>query len=77
MAGQDQPEFIKVVMSGSAMLVANTIMAPLHRVKILMQVQGELVKSSYLDQRYSGALDCIVRTYRTKGSYPCHWPFDL
>jgi len=55
------------LMSGVAAAVAKTSAAPVERVKLLLQNQGELLKQGRLDRRYGGVLDCLKRTLSTEG----------
>ena len=55
------------VLSGIAAAVAKTSAAPIERVKLLLQNQGELLKQGRLEKSYSGVRDCIVRTYSHEG----------
>eukprot|EP00029_Vermamoeba_vermiformis_P002140 TRINITY_DN12527_c0_g1_i1.p1 TRINITY_DN12527_c0_g1~~TRINITY_DN12527_c0_g1_i1.p1 ORF type:complete len:299 (+),score=40.53 TRINITY_DN12527_c0_g1_i1:26-922(+) len=48
-------------------LVTKTAAAPFERIKILLQVQGELAKSGRLAQPYNGAIDCVQRTVKQEG----------
>ena len=40
--------------------MSKTVVAPLERVKLLLQNQGELLKQGRLDRGYSGVRDCVV-----------------
>jgi len=55
------------VLSGSAAAVAKTSAAPIERVKLLLQNQGELLKQGRLDTRYGGVRECVVRTLTNEG----------
>ena len=55
------------LVSGCAAAVSKTSAAPIERVKLLLQNQGELLKQGRLDSRYSGVRDCITRTLSTEG----------
>ena len=55
------------VLSGSAAAVAKTSAAPIERVKLLLQNQGELLKQGRLDRRYGGVRECVVRTLNNEG----------
>ena len=55
------------VLSGIAAAVAKTSAAPIERVKLLLQNQGELLKQGRLERSYSGVRDCVVRTYSHEG----------
>ncbi|KAB2007433.1 hypothetical protein ES319_D10G029800v1, partial [Gossypium barbadense] len=47
--------------------VLKTALAPFERVKLLMQNQNHLIKSSQLPKPYNGILDCFARTIRNEG----------
>lgn len=55
------------VLSGCAAAVAKTSAAPIERVKLLLQNQGELLKQGRLDTRYGGVRECVVRTLTNEG----------
>jgi hypothetical protein len=52
------------VVTGTAAAVSKTGAAPIERVKLLVQNQGELLKQGRLDRGYTGVKDCILRTFR-------------
>lgn len=54
-------------LSGTAAAVSKTSAAPIERIKLLVQNQGELLKQGRLDRGYSGITDCITRTFRNEG----------
>jgi len=55
------------LLGGAAAVTSKTCAAPLERVKLLMQNQGELVKSGRLEKPYRGIGDCVIRTFRFEG----------
>ena len=55
------------VLSGVAAAMAKTGAAPIERVKLLLQNQGELIKQGRLEKSYGGIRDCIIRTYSHEG----------
>ena len=55
------------LLSGIAAAVAKTSAAPIERVKLLLQNQGELLKQGRLDRSYGGVRECVVRTYTREG----------
>ena len=57
------------ILSSAAVTVAKTAVAPLDRVKCLLQNQKELTKQGRLDSPYKGMLDCTKRILRTEGVY--------
>jgi solute carrier family 25 (mitochondrial adenine nucleotide translocator), member 4/5/6/31 len=57
------------MISGVAAGAAKTAAAPIERVKLLVQNQGEMIKQGTLDRPYNGVLDCLTRTLKTEGVY--------
>jgi solute carrier family 25 (adenine nucleotide translocator) protein 4/5/6/31 len=57
-------------LSGSAAIISKTAAAPIERVKLLVQNQGEMIKAGRLDKPYKGVIDCTVRTFKTEGILP-------
>lgn len=55
------------LLSGLAAAVAKTAAAPIERVKLLVQNQGEMLKTGRLDKPYNGIADCFIRTSKTEG----------
>lgn len=55
------------MLSGAAAIAAKTVAAPIERVKLMVQNQGELLKSGRLDKPYTGVIDCSVRVLKTEG----------
>jgi len=58
------------LLSGAAAGVSKTAAAPIERVKLLVQNQGELIKQGLLDKPYKGVTDCTMRVLRSEGVYP-------
>jgi len=58
------------LLSGAAAGVSKTAAAPIERVKLLVQNQGEMIKQGLLDKPYKGVTDCTMRVLRTEGVYP-------
>lgn len=54
-------------MGGVSAAVSKTAAAPIERVKLLIQNQGEMMKSGRLDKKYDGIIDCFRRTVRDEG----------
>ncbi|KAJ4772078.1 hypothetical protein LUZ62_056335 [Rhynchospora pubera] len=54
-------------MGGSAAVVAKSCAAPVERVKLLLQNQGEMIKRGYIKRPYNGIRDCFVRVFREEG----------
>merc|ERR1712001_751906 len=59
--------FENFMLSGVAAAVSKTAAAPIERVKLLVQNQGEMLKQGILDKPYSGVVDCTTRTMKTEG----------
>jgi solute carrier family 25 (adenine nucleotide translocator) protein 4/5/6/31 len=57
-------------LSGAAAIISKTAAAPIERVKLLVQNQGEMIKAGRLDKPYKGVVDCTVRTFRSEGILP-------
>ncbi|CAH2072524.1 unnamed protein product, partial [Thlaspi arvense] len=55
------------VMGGAAAIVAKSAAAPIERVKLLLQNQGEMVKTGHLTRPYTGLGNCFVRIFREEG----------
>ncbi|CAL9193125.1 unnamed protein product [Musa hybrid cultivar] len=55
------------VMGGAAAVVAKSGAAPVERVKLLLQNQGELMRRGYLTTPYTGIGDCFARVLRGEG----------
>jgi len=54
--------------SGAAAVISKTVAAPIERVKLLIQNQGEMLKSGRLDKPYGGVIDCTKRVLATEGA---------
>merc|ERR1711990_945284 len=59
--------FESFMLSGVAAGVSKTAAAPIERVKLLVQNQGEMLKQGVLDKPYNGVLDCTRKTLKTEG----------
>jgi len=55
------------LLSGAAAIISKTAAAPIERVKLLVQNQGEMLKTGRLDKPYAGVMDCTLRTFRNEG----------
>lgn len=55
------------MLSGVAAVVSKTAAAPIERVKLLVQNQGEMLKTGRLKTPYSGILDCVKRVNAEEG----------
>ena len=58
------------LLSGIAAGISKTAAAPIERVKLLVQNQGEMLKTGRLDRPYNGVIDCTKRTFQTEGLLP-------
>jgi len=58
------------ILSGAAAIISKTAAAPIERVKLLVQNQGEMLKTGRLDKPYAGIMDCTMRTFRNEGIIP-------
>jgi solute carrier family 25 (adenine nucleotide translocator) protein 4/5/6/31 len=57
-------------LSGVAAVVAKTAAAPIERVKLLIQNQGEMLKQGTLAKPYKGVIDCTIHTFTHEGVLP-------
>lgn len=57
-------------LSGVAAVVSKTAAAPIERVKLLVQNQGEMIKQGTLARPYNGVIDCTMQTFRSEGLLP-------
>lgn len=55
------------MLSGVAAAVSKTAAAPIERVKLLVQNQGEMLKQGLIDKPYGGVVDCTTRTLKSEG----------
>ncbi|CAN0871235.1 ADP,ATP carrier protein ER-ANT1 [Linum grandiflorum] len=55
------------VMGGTAAVVSKSAAAPIERVKLLLQNQGEMMKRGQLRRPYVGIGDCFRRVFREEG----------
>lgn len=58
-------------MGGVSAAVAKTAAAPIERIKLLVQNQGEMLKTGRLSHPYKGIMDCGARTYADEGMVSC------
>ena len=54
-------------LSGVAAVVSKTVAAPIERVKLLVQNQGEMIKAGTLSEPYKGVVDCTKKTIASEG----------
>merc|ERR1712093_261493 len=62
-----QEFFADFMMGGVSAAVAKTAAAPIEHIKLLVQNQGEMLKSGRLATPYKGIVDCATRTYADEG----------
>ena len=55
------------LLSGVAAAVSKTAAAPIERVKLLVQNQGEMLKQGILTEPYKGVVECTTRTLKNEG----------
>jgi solute carrier family 25 (adenine nucleotide translocator) protein 4/5/6/31 len=55
------------MLSGVAAAVSKTAAAPIERVKLLVQNQGEMLKQGILSEPYKGVIDCTKKTMASEG----------
>jgi solute carrier family 25 (adenine nucleotide translocator) protein 4/5/6/31 len=55
------------MLSGAAAVISKTGAAPIERVKLLIQNQGEMLKKGTLETPYTGIVDCTKRTLQSEG----------
>jgi len=66
--GFDPVKFSKDLMAGgTAAAISKTAVAPIERVKLLLQVQ-DAQKTIAVDQRYKGIIDCFSRVAKEQGT---------
>ncbi|CAN6201683.1 unnamed protein product [Urochloa humidicola] len=57
-----------LALGGVSSAVSKTVAAPIERVKMLLQNQGELLRAGRLTSPYAGIGDCFRRTVREEGA---------
>lgn len=57
------------LLSGAAAVISKTAAAPIERVKLLVQNQGEMLKQGKISEPYKGVIDCTAKTFRSEGFY--------
>lgn len=57
------------VMGGVAAIISRTAAAPIERVKLLLQNQGEMMKRGQLKRPYLGVSDCFKRVFKEEGLF--------
>lgn len=56
------------LLSGAAAVISKTAAAPIERVKLLVQNQGEMLKQGKITEPYKGIVDCTMKTMKTEGT---------
>lgn len=59
--------FKKIILSGTIAIIATSAVAPLERIKLLLQNQREIIKQGKLTETYKNSIDCLVKTYKQEG----------
>ncbi|KAH6758510.1 endoplasmic reticulum-adenine nucleotide transporter 1 [Perilla frutescens var. frutescens] len=67
MAKHSERFSVDFILGGTAAITAKTAAAPIERVKLLLQNQGELLKRGQLQRPYGGVGNCFKRVYREEG----------
>uniref|UniRef100_A0A5B6Z0J8 ADP/ATP translocase n=1 Tax=Davidia involucrata TaxID=16924 RepID=A0A5B6Z0J8_DAVIN len=67
MTTQSERFSIDFVMGGAAAVVSKSAAAPIERVKLLLQNQGEMLKRRQLKKPYMGVGDCFRRVLKEEG----------
>ncbi|XP_019200023.1 PREDICTED: ADP,ATP carrier protein ER-ANT1 [Ipomoea nil] len=67
MEAQSEKFSVNFLMGGAAAVLSKSAAAPIERVKLLLQNQGELIKSGQLKRPYTGIGDCFQRVLREDG----------
>lgn len=68
MGRKGQTSFVEnFLLSGTAAVISKTGAAPIERIKLLLQSQGEILKAGRMSTPYKGAMDCTLKTYATEG----------
>ncbi|KAK4256599.1 hypothetical protein QN277_006303 [Acacia crassicarpa] len=57
------------VMGGAAAIISKSAAAPIERVKLLLQNQGEMIKRGQLKRPYLGVSDCFKRVLQEEGLF--------
>lgn len=67
MATRSERFSVDFLIGGTAAVVSKSAAAPIERVKLLLQNQGELIKRGHLSRPYMGVGDCFRRIFREEG----------
>ncbi|CAF4043725.1 unnamed protein product [Adineta steineri] len=60
--------FLRYIVPAVNALVAMTAIAPIERVKLLIQCQSEMLKQGTITRPYNDIIDCIMQIFRNEGS---------
>lgn len=60
------------MLSGTAAVTSKTIAAPIERIKMVVQTQGEMLKTGTLDKPFTGIMDC-ARWITTNEGFAAFW----
>ena len=55
------------IISGGASVVSKTAAAPVERVKLMLQSQGEMMKQGRISREYRGIVDCFIQIFKHEG----------
>ncbi|KAJ7956505.1 Mitochondrial ADP/ATP carrier protein [Quillaja saponaria] len=66
---QSEKFSVDFMMAGAAAIVSRSAAAPIERVKLLLQNQGEMIKRGQLKRPYMGIADCFKRVLREEGLF--------
>ncbi|XP_062116776.1 ADP,ATP carrier protein ER-ANT1 [Humulus lupulus] len=66
---QSEKFSVDFVIGGVAAVISKSAAAPIERVKLLLQNQGEMVKRGQLRRPYMGVGDCFQRVFREEGFF--------
>ncbi|CAK9188582.1 unnamed protein product [Ilex paraguariensis] len=69
MTRQSERFSVDFVMAGATAIISKSAAAPIERVKLLLQNQGELLKRGHLMRPYTGVGDCFRRVLREEGLF--------
>ncbi|KAI3379493.1 hypothetical protein SNEBB_005448 [Seison nebaliae] len=58
------------LLSGAAAVISKTAAAPIERIKLLVQNQGEMLKQGIITEPYKGVIDCTTKTFKNEGLMP-------
>lgn len=67
MATQSERFSLDFLMGGVAAIISKSAAAPIERVKLLLQNQGEMIKRGQLKRPYTGVRECFGRVLREEG----------